>query len=123
MRLAHVRPLVLLVLLCLVPVLSHAGISGTSTVEEGTGEFAGYWCYTIEFTWDSPQSLSNLSTFVGLEGLECACDPGLFVFPDPAGTTTGYEDGEECTLEYVGEYVCFGNPSLRPARAAGRGSS
>ena len=94
------------------PIPSHASISGTASVEPGSGEFAEYWCYTIEFTWDSPHSLSNLSTFVGFEGLECACDPGIFAFPTPAGTTTGYEDGVECTLEYIGEYLCTGNPSL-----------
>lgn len=91
---------------------ASAGISATSTVEVGSGEFDGYWCYTIDFNWDAAQSLSHVSGFVGLDGLVCACDPGLFAFPDPAGTTTGYEDGVECTLEYVGEYLCTGDPSL-----------
>jgi hypothetical protein len=100
--------------LVLVPVLAFGGVSGTSTVSFGTGVFQGYWCYSIDFTWDSPQSLSNLSNFLGLEGLACACDPGLFVFPSPSGTTTGEEDGIPCTLTYEGEYLCTGNPSLPP---------
>jgi len=115
MKLARV--LVTVFALLALPAAALAGVSGTSTVGYGTGEFEGYWCYTITFTWDSPYSLSNLSNFVGLEGLACACDPGIFVFPDPAGTTTGYEDGMECTLEYMGEYVCNGNPSLPPELA------
>jgi hypothetical protein len=102
------------VALCLLPSLAMGAVSGTSTVDYGTGEFAGYWCYTIEFSWDTPQSLSNLSSFIGLEGLACACLPGIFVFPTPAGTTTGVENGVECTLEYIGEYLCTGNPSLPP---------
>lgn len=101
-----------LLIVLVVPRPASAGVSGTATVEYGTGEFAGYWCYTIDFTWDTPQSLSNLSNFVGLDGLACACDPGIFLFPDPAGTTTGVEDGVECTLQYQGEYLCTGNPSL-----------
>ena len=98
--------------LCALSLPARAEISGTSTVTEGTGEFAGYWCYTVEFTWTSPNSLSNLSNFVGLDGLECACEPDLFRFPAPAGTTTGTEDGVECNIDYVGEYLCTGNPSL-----------
>lgn len=99
------------------PLAALAGVSGTATVDYGTGEFEGYWCYRIDFTWDSPYSLSNLSNFLGLEGLACACEPGIFVFPDPAGETTGFEDGVECTLDYAGEYVCNGNPSLPPELA------
>lgn len=106
--------LVLAVALCLAPTLAVAGVSGTATVDIGTGAFEGYWCYTIDFTWDSAFSLSNLSNFVGLDGLECACDPGIFVFPSPAGSTTGFDDGVECTMSYEGEYVCNGNPSLPP---------
>lgn len=88
-------------------------VSGTATVDYGTGEFEGYWCYTIEFTWDSPQSLSNLSNFLGLEDLVCACDAGLFAFDYPAGQTTGLDDNMmECMSDYSGEYVCTGNPSL-----------
>ena len=89
-----------------------AQISATSTVYHGTGEFEGYWCYTIEFSWESTQSLSHVSGFVGLDGLVCACDPGLMTFPDTAGSTTGVEDGVECTLDYIGEYLCTGDPSL-----------
>jgi hypothetical protein len=115
MRLARI--LVSVLAIVALPAAALAGVSGTSTMGYGTGEFEGYWCYEITFTWDSPFSLSNLSNFVGLEGLVCACDPGIFVFPDPAGTTTGYEDGMECTLDYMGEYVCNGNPSLPPELA------
>jgi hypothetical protein len=96
------------------PLAALAGVSGTATVDFGTGEFEGYWCYTIDFTWDTPYSLSNISSFVGLEGLACACDPGIFLFPDPAGSTVGEEDGVPCELDYVGEYLCTGNPSLPP---------
>jgi hypothetical protein len=100
--------------LVLIHSLAFGGVSGTSSVDFGTGEFDGYWCYTIDFTWDSAQSLSNISNFLGLDGLVCACEPGLFLFPSPSGTTTGEEDGIPCTLSYEGEYLCNGNPSLPP---------
>jgi hypothetical protein len=108
----------LLCILLLTPTLAFAGVSGTSSVDYGTGEFEGYWCYTIDFTWDSPMDLSNVSVFVGLEGLVCACDPGLFVFPTPAGTSTGTGEFGECTLDYVGSYLCAGDPSLPPEYAS-----
>jgi len=93
--------------------LAHGQISGTATVEPaGPGPFDGYWCYTVDLTWSTPKSLSHLTIYVGLDNLECACDDGLFAFPSPAGTTTGEEDGVSCTLDYDGEYVCHGDPSL-----------
>ena len=106
------RTLLSLLLLVVLAAPAAAQVTATSTVEAGTGPWAEYWCYTIDFSWSAPKSLSHLTTFVGLDGLECACDPGLFGFPTPAGTTTGVEDGVVCTLEYYGEYICTGDPSL-----------
>ena len=37
--------------LVLVPALAFGGVSGTSSVDFGTGIYQGYWCYTIDFTW------------------------------------------------------------------------
>jgi hypothetical protein len=98
----------------LVPGLATAGVSATSSVDFGTGEFEGYWCYTIDFTWDVPVDLSNVSVFVGLEGLTCACDPGIFVFPNPAGNSTGSGEDGVCSLDFVGSYLSAGDASLPP---------
>ena len=103
--------------LLVLPLASEAAVSGTATVDFGTGEFEGYWCYTIEIAWDAPMDLSNVSVFVGLEGLACACDPGVFLFPTPAGTSTGTGDLGVCELDYVGSYLCTGDPSLPPEYA------
>ena len=99
------------------PLAAAAAVSGTATVDYGTGEFEGYWCYTIEFSWDAPADLSNISVFIGLEGLACACDPGVFLFPTPAGTSTGTGDLGICELDYAGMYLCSGDPSLPPEYA------
>jgi hypothetical protein len=106
-----------LIALLLLPTTSLAAVSGTASVDYGSGEFEGYWCYTIEITWDAPNDLSNASAFVGLEGLACACDPGVFLFSTPAGTSTGTGEGGICELDYVGTYLCSGDPSLPPEYA------
>lgn len=103
--------------LMILPLASLAAVSGTATVDFGTGEFQGYWCYTIEITWDAPADLSNVSAFVGLEGLACACDPEVFLFPTPAGTSTGTGEFGVCELDYAGTYLCTGDPSLPPEYA------
>jgi len=90
----------------LIPAAAFAGVTGTSTVSVGTGEFAEYWCYTVTYSWDSPQSLSNVGVFIGLEGLQCACEPGIFAFPTPAGSTTGESDGVSCSIDYEGNSSC-----------------
>lgn len=102
-----------LALLILAAPMAQAQITGTATVQPaGPGPFDGYWCYTIDMDWSTPKSLSHLTIYVGLDNLECACDDGLFTFDSPAGTSTGVEDGVTCTLDYDGEYVCHGDPSL-----------
>jgi hypothetical protein len=104
---AFIRAIIIFAIVVLVmPTVASAGVTATSTVSLGTGQYAGYWCYTISYTWDSPQSLSNVGVFLGLEGLECACEPGLFVFPVPAGSSVGESDGESCSIDYEGNYSC-----------------
>ena len=96
----------LILAMLLTPAAAFAGVTGTSTVSVGTGEFAEYWCYTVTYSWDSPQSLSNVGVFIGLEGLQCACEPGIFAFPTPAGSTIGESDGVSCSIDYEGNYSC-----------------
>ena len=100
--------------IALIPSFATAScISGTaSVVASSDPAFDGYWEYTVEVSWDSPKSLSHLNVYFGLEGLICACDPGLMTFADIAGQSVGTEDGVECSLDYAGEYLCHGDPSL-----------
>jgi hypothetical protein len=76
--------------------------------------YEGLWKYTVELSWDTgAQGLSHSSIFLGLENLECVCNPTIFQFPNPAGLS----DGEDCNggvdpVVYSGEYVCLGDPTI-----------
>jgi len=85
-------------------------VDGTVTAElMDAGPFAGLWKYTVDFTWDTPQGLSNVTLDCGFGACpEEVCDK-TFAFDTPAGHSDGVPD--PCTVEYAGEFNCDGNPS------------
>ena len=84
-------------------------VSGTVTAEmQVGGPFVGLWKYTAEFTWDTPQGLSNVTLDCGFgDCVQEACT-AIWMFDTPAGTGVG--DG--CTIDFAGEFNCQGNPSI-----------
>jgi hypothetical protein len=101
----------LILLLITAPGVSAQCVTGTITAEiQLSGPYTGLYKYTIEFSWDTPQGLSNVTLDCGFE-----CDPQLacqqtYAFDTPAG----YSDGvpPPCQVEYYGEFNCSGNPSV-----------
>ena len=72
--------------------------------------------YSITFQWDTDKGLSHADVFLALQACECVCEEGLIQFPDPAAESMGeLPDGEECTAQYVGDYVCMGDPTIPEA--------
>ena len=72
--------------------------------------FEGMWKYCLEIEWDtSGHALSHTTLFIGLEVCPLFCDPGFFMFPEPAGSGPG-EDG--CTVIYYGSFLCYGDPTM-----------
>lgn len=86
-------------------------VSGTVTAQiQMSGPFAGLYKYTIDFAWDTPQGLSNVTLDCGFGDCpEQACTH-LWLFDTPAGMTDGVPD--PCTVNYAGEFNCEGNPSI-----------
>lgn len=84
-------------------------VSGSVEAEfQVSGPFAGLWKYTIDFSWDTAQGLSNVTLDCGFgECVNEACT-AIWMFDTPAGTGPG--DG--CTIEFDGEFNCSGNPSI-----------
>ena len=84
-------------------------VSGTVTAEfQTSGPFAGLWKYTIDFSWDTAQGLSNVTLDCGFgDCVDEACT-ATWMFDDPAG----YGPGDGCTLDFDGEFNCQGNPSI-----------
>lgn len=74
----------------------------------------GQYKYTITVTWDvGTHDPSHLDLLIGLNDCACVCDPRLFKFDSPAGTSSGVNGGGSCTVPYYGEYVCKGDPSIK----------
>ena len=92
-----------------------AYLSAQSTAQSVTsGPYAGQYKYTITITWDvGVHDPSHLDVLIGLNNCVCVCDPRLFNFPSPAGTSTGINAAGACTVPYVGAYKCKGDPSIR----------
>ncbi len=88
-------------------------VSMTVTV---SGPNAGVYTYTVTGCWDVGQTaLSHNDVLLMLGDCPCICDPGLFSFPDPAGTSTGEDEtGAACTVNYIGEFLCAGDPAIPP---------
>jgi hypothetical protein len=86
-------------------------VDGTITAEfQSSGKYTGLWKYCLEFSWKTKQGLSNLTIDFGyLKECGTAVCGDHWYFETPAGTSDG-TDG--CTVEYVGEFNCQGNPSI-----------
>src|SRR5262249_10026462 len=89
-------------------------VSGTVTVSvSNDAGFVGLYKYCVTATRNVPQDISHLDTFLGLPDCPCICDPVFIKFPTPAGVASPPDDS--CDLNFFGEYVCKGDPSLPPA--------
>ena len=85
-------------------------VSGTVTAEfQAVGPFAGLYKYTLDFTWDTPQGLSNVTLDCGFDCPLEACTH-IWLFDTPSGTSDG--EPAPCTVNYAGEFNCEGNPSI-----------
>lgn len=102
---------------------SCALLQGTISAEiTSDAGFEGLYKYTLTLDWDVTEfGLSHLDIFLALETCECVCEPGIVAFGNPAGnsngSTTGDAAGDSCNVDYIGDYVCMGDPSLPPAMA------
>ena len=96
---------------------SHADdCTSVSMVVTATPLGGGLYEYTVTGTWDvAPRALSHLDFFLDLENCACVCEPGIVSFGSPAGTSTGADgDGNPCTVDYLGDYLCMGDASIPP---------
>lgn len=90
----------------------------TAAISDDPG-FEGLWKYTVTYEWDTDRGLSHANVFLALKNCECVCQEGLIQFPDPAAESLGeLPSGEACTAQYVGEYVCMGDPTIPEAMNA-----
>jgi len=89
-------------------------VTGTVTAElQIAGPFAGHYKYTLDFTWDLPQGLSNVTLDCGFGDCPLTACAHTFGFDDPAGFSDGEDGlGAPCVVDYVGEFNCNGNPSI-----------
>jgi hypothetical protein len=90
-------------------------LSARSSVEYVTaGEFAGTYRYKIDLTWDlGRRDPTHLDILVGLLDCACVCDPRLFRFVTPAGTSNGVNLSGACLVSYTADYRCMGDPSIQ----------
>ena len=81
-------------------------IQGTSEVEVTADPgFSGMYKYTFHLTWDLYHSSENPAYFyVRLGALTETCEGSTVIFPAPAGTTPGDDDGSPCEATFQGEY-------------------
>lgn len=95
--------------------LCHIEGMVTAAVTDDPG-FEGLWKYSITFQWDTEKALSHANVFLALKDCACVCEPGIIQFPDPAAESMGeLPGGEACTAQYVGDYVCMGDPTIPEA--------
>ena len=96
------------------PGWSQDCISGTLTASISTDPgFENMYKYCLEVSWDLGRNdLSHLDIFLQLENCECICDSRYIQFDDPAGSTMSSGDDGSCINDYIGEYICIGDPSL-----------
>lgn len=90
-------------------------VSGTITAEYNADPaYPGMWRYCVEASWDLGRyELSHLDVFLQLPTCDCICDPRFIRFLEPAGHAVNTSPGYiVCELDYYGDYVCKGDPSL-----------
>ena len=91
------------------PVYAQCVVGDVSAEFQIDGPFAGQYKYTLNFTWDLPQGLSNVTLDCKMNcALACQLTWG---FDDPSGFSDGV-NGAPCVVDYVGEFNCNGNPSI-----------
>jgi hypothetical protein len=89
-------------------------VSGTVTASLSSDPgFVGLYKYCVTATWNLGQDMSHLDLFLGLPDCPCICDPVFIKFGSPAGTASPPD--LSCNLDFSGEYVCKGDPSLPAA--------
>jgi hypothetical protein len=90
----------------------------TASVSNDPG-FVGLYKYTVVGQWDVGQrALSHLDIFLAFQECACKCDNRIFKFPTYAGTSNGVNGATSCTVNYLGSYVCKGDPSIPDALKA-----
>src|SRR6266853_476880 len=88
-----------------------ANVAVTNPSDPG---FPGLFKYTLTVTWGvGAHDPSHLDILLGLNDCACVCDPRLFKFASPAGTSTGVNGGGGCTVPYYAAYACTGDPSIQ----------
>jgi hypothetical protein len=91
--------------------LVNAQITATNATE---APYVGLYKYTVSVTWDvGRHDPSHLDVLIGLQDCACVCDNRLFKFASPAGSSTGINAADVCTVPYIGSYVCKGDPSIK----------
>lgn len=113
------RTVAVLLLLIALPRVARSQdcLSGTVSAQE-TAPGSGVYRYCVTLTYDvtalkrSPSHFSLI--LASLTNCPCACDPGIFAFESPAGTSPGTDQvtGLPCTVEYEGLLACGGDPTL-----------
>ncbi len=97
------------------------GTSATVTAEtSGDPGFLGLYKYCFTVHWDLGRyEASHIDVFLGLPDCPCICDARFIRFASPAGHSLNTSvDDVTCELDYDGQYVCRGDPSL-PAGVGG----
>ena len=91
---------------------ASASMTVTAALSNDPG-FEGLYKYTVTGSWDVSQfGLSHIDFFLELETLECICDPSVVQFANPAGTSSGTNDEGPCKVNYTGQYLCMGDPTV-----------
>jgi len=90
-------------------------VSGTVTVSVSSDPgFLGLYKYCVTTSWNlGVHDMSHLDLFLGLPDCPCICDPVFIRFASPAGSASPAD--QSCNLDFEGQYVCKGDPSLPPA--------
>jgi len=103
-----------LVLVVAQPAAAQTCASGTVTAAfNADPAFPGMWKYCAEVSWSFDKyQVSHLTTFLRLPNCACICDPRFIRFGDPAGHSVNTSSDPTCELDYSGDYVCTGDPSL-----------
>jgi hypothetical protein len=89
-------------------------VTGTLTAEYNTNPaFPNWWKYCAEVHWDLGRyALSHLDAFLQLPNCDCVCHPDFLRFVQPAGHSENGVGEDPCAIDYRGDYVCKGDPSL-----------
>jgi hypothetical protein len=96
--------------------LAAGTVEATCAAELSTDPgFEGLWKYTVDMTWDlEAQSVGHLDIFLDVTVFDDTCSSSSVVFPLPAGASTGINAwGNLCNVEYIGEFLCKDDPSLK----------